>query len=47
MININKIKDFLQEIKTKTQYLQDLAKPITQMHQRNYEKWQRQTDINH
>lgn len=47
MIHINKIKEYLQEIKAKNQYLQDLVKPITEMHQRNYNEWQHQTDINH
>jgi len=39
MLNINRIKEYLLEIKTKKQSLQDLVKPITNMHQKEYDKW--------
>jgi len=39
MNRINRIKEYLREIKTKKQSLQDLVKPITEMHQKEYSEW--------
>lgn len=39
MERINRIKEYLQEIITKKQALQDLVKPITNIHQKTYSEW--------